>query len=104
MEVVLHPKEIIDIVSENATLVKFCEDCTVFNWKTSIKDIVKPTRTWNIPFNQYKRFILRRSKKPGNEHVTARYHKHVRGEIYYKSDLATAQNICRPRKLVNIVM
>lgn len=95
MEVVLHPKEIIDIVSENATLVKFGEDCTVFDWKTSIKDIVKPTTTWNIQFNQCKRFILRRSKKPGNVLV--------RGEVYYKSDLATAQNICRPRKLIKMI-
>lgn len=95
MEVVLHPKQIIDIVSETATLVKFGEDCTVMDWKTSTKDIVKPTTTWNIQFNQCKRFILRRSKKPGNVLV--------RGEIYYKSDLATAQNICRPRKLINMI-
>lgn len=27
----------------------------------------------------------------------------MRGEVYYKSDLATAQNICRPRKLIKII-
>lgn len=27
----------------------------------------------------------------------------VRGELYYKSSLATAQNICRPRKNIDII-
>ncbi|CAH2102032.1 unnamed protein product [Euphydryas editha] len=95
MEVVIHPKQILDIVSEHATLIKFGKDCMVFDWKTTVKDILKPTTTWNIQFNQCKRFILRRSKKPGNVLV--------RGEIFYKSDLATAQNICKPRKVINMV-
>lgn len=56
---------------------------------------MKPTTIWNIKFNECKRFILRRSKKHDNVLV--------RGEIYYKSDIGTPQNVCRPRKTIKMI-
>lgn len=94
-EVILDPKEMSDIISDNATLRKIGVDCPVYDWKTAVKDVLKPTTSWSIQFNQCKRFILRRSKQRDNVLV--------RGEVFYKSDIAKPQNICKPRKNMKMI-
>lgn len=58
-----------------------------------MKEVLKQTSSWNIPFQQCKRFVLRRSKQPGNVLV--------RGELHYKSDIAKPQNICSRNKNIS---
>ncbi|CAH2096686.1 unnamed protein product [Euphydryas editha] len=83
-EVILHPSEIKDIIAETATLVELGTKCPVKDWRFSVKNVVKQTTSWPMKFKECKRFILKRSKKPGNVLV--------RGELFYKSDIAVAVN------------
>lgn len=48
-----------------------------------------------MKFNQCKRFILRRSKQRDNVLV--------KGEVFYKSDITTPQNICKARKNIKMI-
>lgn len=61
-------------ISETATLTKVGTDFRVYDWKTAIKVLFKPTTSWSLQFNQCKRFILRRSKQRDNVLV--------RGEVF----------------------
>ncbi|CAH2100340.1 unnamed protein product [Euphydryas editha] len=73
----------------------FSVDCPVYDGKTAVKDVLKPTTSWSTQFNQCKCFILRRFKQRDNVLV--------RGEVFFKSDIANPQNICKPRKNVKMI-
>ncbi|RVE49656.1 hypothetical protein evm_005713 [Chilo suppressalis] len=95
LEVILHPSEIKDIITQTASLVELGTECPVKDWRQSIKNIVKQTTSWPMKFKECKRFILKRSKKPGNVLV--------RGEIFYKSDIAAAVNVCQKGKNMSMI-
>lgn len=94
LEVIVHPSEIKEIIAETSTLVELGRNCPILDWRASVKNILKQTTSWPMKFKECKRFILKRSKKCGNVLV--------RGEPFYKSDMAAAVNICRKQK--NIAM
>lgn len=96
MDVILHPDMIKDVLGETSTLVKLGDDCPIFNWRDAVKTVLKPTTSWNMAFKECKRFILRRSKVPGNVLI--------RGELFYKSDTAKAQNVCLRNKNIRDIM
>ncbi|CAG4918574.1 unnamed protein product [Colias eurytheme] len=83
------------LIDETSTLVKLGVDCPINDWRQSVKDIVKPTAIWPVAFKQCKRFILQRSKKLDNVLI--------RGELFYKNDLATPANVCRKKKYMNMI-
>lgn len=93
MDVILHPDVIKDILGETSTLIRLGSDCPVFNWRETVKSVLKPTTSRNISFKECKRFILRRSKVTGNVLV--------RGELYYENYLGKSQNISQRNKTIS---
>lgn len=95
LETILHPKEISDIISETSTIIRFGDDCPVLDWRSSVKSILKVTTSWPLQFKECKRFILRRTKAPGNVLI--------RGELHFKSNLATPANVCQRGKRISMI-
>lgn len=96
IDVILHPDKIRDVLGERSTLIKLGNDCPVFNWRDAVKNVFKPTASWRMKFKQCKRFVLRRSKIAGNVLI--------KGELYYNSDTAQAQNVCQRNKNINNII
>ncbi|CAG4953269.1 unnamed protein product [Parnassius apollo] len=95
MEVILHPDEIKDVISQTSTIVRFGVDYVVSDWRSTTRSIMAQTTSWKVKFKECKRFILVRSKKAGNVLV--------RGELFYKSDIGTAFNVCQRQKTISMI-
>lgn len=96
LDIIIHPDNIKEIIAETATLVELGKDCPVSNWRDSCKNVIKPTTSWPFAFKECKRFILKRSKKAGSVLV--------RGELFYKSDVAKAVNVCKRHKNIAMIV
>lgn len=95
MEVILHPNEITEIITECSSIVKFGSDCIVRDWRDSVRKVLKQTTSWSVQFKECKRFILKRSKKAGNVLI--------RGELNYKTDLGKFENVCQRNKQISML-
>ncbi|CAG9792679.1 unnamed protein product [Diatraea saccharalis] len=96
MDTIVHPDEITDVISETSTIIKLGSDCPVKDWRSSVKSVVKDTTSWPMKFKECKRFILKRSKKEGNVLI--------RGELFYKSDVGKAVNVCQKHKNIAMIV
>lgn len=94
-DVILHPDELKEVISQTSTVLQFGDECPVYDWREAARKILAPTTSWRVRFKECKRFILVRSKKPGNILV--------RGETLYKSDIGTATNICKRQKSISMI-
>lgn len=78
-DTILEPCDYINIINENATLIEVGKECTVQDWKEAVKNVIKNTGQWHVPFMKCKRFIIKRSKLLMANVV-------IKGEINYKID------------------
>ncbi|KAL0879252.1 hypothetical protein ABMA27_003032 [Loxostege sticticalis] len=91
-EVIIQPEEYCNVISSNATVTNL-RDIEVFqkrlDFKSATQKVYKPTAKWpfKIKITQCKRFIIKRSKTPGNTLI--------RGEMFYQSDLNKSSNVCK---------
>lgn len=93
-EVIIRPEDYIDIIATNATITNMTE-IQMLDFKTVAKDVLKPTAKWPFKITECKRFILKRSKIPGNVLI--------RGEPHFNSDVGTSVNVCKPRMKTNMI-
>ena len=83
------PQKYLDIISNFSTVTTLgATDCEVHDWKTASQEVFKPVSNWHFKFKQCKRFILKRSKTPGNILI--------QGHLHYKSDDGVSKNVCKP--------
>lgn len=85
-EVIIQPEEYCNVISSNATVTNL-RDIEVFDFKSATQKVFKPTAKWPFKITQCKRFIIKRSKTPGNTLI--------RGEMFYQSDLNKSSNVCK---------
>lgn len=93
-EVIIRPEDYIAIIATNATVTKMTE-IQMLDFKSAAKDVLKPTARWSFKITECKRFILKRSKIPGNVLI--------RGEPHFQSDVCTFVNVCKPRMQTNMI-
>lgn len=67
----------------------------MFDWKTSIQNIVKVPAQLHFKISQCKRIIIRRSKNQGSVLI--------RGELFYHSDTGVPKSICRKGKKAEMI-
>lgn len=94
LEVITQPETYIDLFSKNASVTHLGQNCSVFNWKQTISDILKPTGTWHFSFKNTKRFLLKKCKT-GNVLI--------RGELYYYNDLQMYKSVLKKGKTLHMV-
>lgn len=93
-EVIIQPQEYIDIIATNTTVTNM-RDIQMLDFRSAAKDVLKPTARWPFKISECKRFILKRSKTPGNVLI--------RGELYFHSDMSKAVNVCKPGLKTNMI-
>lgn len=93
-EIIIRPEDYIDIIGTNSTVTKM-RDIPMLDFKSAAKDVLKPTAKWPFKISECKRFILKRSKIPGNVLI--------RGELHFNSDLSKAVNICKTGMKTNMI-
>ncbi|CAH2088951.1 unnamed protein product [Euphydryas editha] len=86
--------------NKNSILIGMCCKWLLDNGNIKSLEVIFPVTGHSFMpadrfFGVVEKKLRKMEKKPGNVLV--------RGEIFYKSDLATAQNICKPRKVINMV-
>lgn len=92
-EVVTSPEQYVSVL-EKYGRTKALSEVTVFNWKKSYENIIKPTTSWNFPFMKAKRFFLTRTK---TENVF------VQGETHYKTELNKKSIITKKNKKITMI-
>lgn len=92
--VIADATEYLEILRKFGIVLKIGEgDVNVYDWKTSVNDIVKSPGAWHFKFGEMKRFIL--SKKPFLNKVL------IRGEALYKLDYGAFRSIIKRNKNLN---
>ncbi|CAF4945803.1 unnamed protein product [Pieris macdunnoughi] len=83
LETIVDPKEYEEIMAEHAMVYKLGTEVPVYDYRTAVGEVVKPTNEWHFQITKIKRVILRRGK---------RTHKILtRGEISYQSDTGSSE-------------
>ncbi|KAJ8910639.1 hypothetical protein NQ315_012507 [Exocentrus adspersus] len=62
LEVITQPETYIELFSKNASVFHLGQNCSVFNWKQTVSDVLRPTGTWHFSFKNTKRFLLKKCK------------------------------------------
>ncbi|KAI4454135.1 hat family dimerization domaincontaining protein-related [Holotrichia oblita] len=93
-EVIAMPSEYVEIFSESATTVELGQECRVFDWKTAVQEVLKPSGSWGFKFKECKRYFLKRVRS-GNVVI--------RGEVNYKNDLGTFVGITKKGKTTRLI-
>lgn len=85
--VIVEPAEYLQIFNDYGTVIE-AKDIIVYDWKSSVSDVVKPPHSWHFKFAEAKRFILKRFKSKIL----------VKGESSYMVDTSVAKSVCKPTK------
>lgn len=94
-EVVSGPQQYLNIISKFSTVNNLGTDVEVFDWKTAAQQVFKPVGNWHFQFKLCKRFILTRSKRPGNILI--------QGHLHYKNDDGVSRNVCKRNKTISMI-
>ncbi|CAH3877216.1 unnamed protein product [Pieris brassicae] len=70
-------------------------DFEVFDWKTASQEVFKPVGSWHFRFKLCKRYVLKRSKRPGRVKIE--------GHLYYKTDDGVLKNVCQKNKTTSMI-
>ncbi|KAG5866609.1 hypothetical protein JTB14_035087 [Gonioctena quinquepunctata] len=96
LEVITQPEDYLKIFSKIGTVVHVGEGCSVYDWKESVKNILKLPGSWHFPFQLTKRFYLKKSNNSGNILV--------RGEVHYMNDLQVFKGIAKRGKAISMII
>lgn len=94
-EVISGPQQYIDIISKYSTVNNLGTDFEVLDWKTASQEVFKPVGSWHFQFKLCKRYILKRSKKPGNVLI--------QGHLHYRTDDGVFKNVCKRNKTTSMI-
>lgn len=89
LEVIVEPQTYLDIFKKYGTVFRLGSDFNFYDWKSSVKTVLKLPGSWHFQFNASKRFLLR---KDHNNRIA------IKGEPNYVSDLINYGNICKRGK------
>lgn len=89
---IIDPETYINIIKDYSTVLKMGEDYSVFDWKAEVQKVVKAPASWHFQFQPSKRLIF---LKNSNGLVL------VKGEPFYKNDIAEAKSLCKKGKRIS---
>ncbi|KAJ8949785.1 hypothetical protein NQ314_008112 [Rhamnusium bicolor] len=95
LEVIENPQVYLDLISESSTVIRMGTDCRIFDWKSSLQQVLKLPGQWHFQFKASKRFYLERSLS-GNNIL-------VRGEAHYKNDLNVLKSVTKRGQSVRYI-
>lgn len=95
MDTIITHKQYLDVICQQATIVKVGEDFTVYDFKKETEKKLKPPERWKVHFAQCKRFSIKRSKRIGNVLVQS--------ERFYKTQTGKYENVCRKDKIMSMI-
>lgn len=95
MEVIVEPQTYFDIFKKFGTVLRLGSDFYFYDWKSSVKNVLKVPGPWHFQFNASKRFFLRKDR---NNRIA------IKGEPNYVSEVINYGNVCkRGKSFENIV-
>uniref|UniRef100_S4PMR1 DUF7869 domain-containing protein n=1 Tax=Pararge aegeria TaxID=116150 RepID=S4PMR1_9NEOP len=95
LEVIVEPQTYFDIFKKYGTVLRLGSDFHFYDWKSSVKNVLKLPGSWHFQFNASKRFFLRKDK---NNRIA------IKGEPNYVSEVINYGNVCkRGKSFENIV-
>lgn len=90
MDTITNPSDYIQFFSDHGTLATLgSPSLPVYDWKTEVKNVLKPPGSWHFRLKASKRVIIKR-----NDHGNII----VKGDIFYSSDLSAFSGICKKGK------
>nr|CAH7741572.1 unnamed protein product [Callosobruchus chinensis] len=93
-DTITDPTDYIDIFRAHGTVKKIGKDWSLLDWRSAIKDVMKPTNGLHFQLLACKRFIL---TKQNTKNIL------VQGELNYKSETGVAKSIFRRGKTVHML-
>lgn len=95
-EIIKNAEGYMDIIKNYSTIINLGKgDCKVYNWKDSLKTILKDVGSWHFPFQKSKRFYIRRTK--------SKVDVVVKGNLFYRVDDGIFRGITRKDKNINML-
>lgn len=94
-EVISGPQKYIEIISKFSTVNHLGTDFEVLDWKTASQEVFKPVGSWHFRFKHCKRYIIKRSKRPGNVMI--------QGHLHYNTDDGVLKNVCQRNKVASMI-
>lgn len=89
---IIDPEEYINIFREHATVKMLGKEVVVYDWKKSLKGIIKDPKDFHFKISECKRLIFSRLKKDNRNIV-------VRGEMYYNNDIGARKCLTKAGRL-----
>lgn len=89
LEVIVEPLTYFNIFKKYGTVLRLGSDFHFYDWKSSVKNVLKVPGSWHFQFNASKRFFLRKSKY----NTIA-----IKGEPHYVSEVVNYGNVCKRGK------
>nr|CAH7734292.1 unnamed protein product [Callosobruchus chinensis] len=93
-DTITDPTDYINIFRAHGTVKKIGKDWSLLDWRSAIKDVMKPTNGLHFQLLACKRFIL---TKQNTKNIL------VQGELNYKSETGVAKSIFRRGKTVHML-
>lgn len=62
-EIILEPREYLDIFAKYGTVLKVEKNVDIYDWKTEISKFIKPPGQWYFAFAKLKRIIITKNSK-----------------------------------------
>lgn len=88
-DVIINPSEYNDIFSEYGTVVPLADN--VFDWKSTLQNIIRPPGQWHFKFNPAKRIFFKKNKKEDNVLL--------QGEAHYRTQTGAFKSVCKRGKV-----
>lgn len=89
-DVIIDPVEYDTIFSDCGTVIPL--GGKVFDWKSSVQDVIRPPGQWHFQFNPSKRIFFKKNSKADNILI--------QGEVHYRSQIGTFRSICKRGKVI----
>lgn len=89
-DVIIDPTEYANIFSDYGTVVPL--GGKVFDWKSSLQDVIRPPGQWHFQFNPTKRIFFKKNKKGDNVLL--------QDEVHYRSEVGSFKSICKRGKVM----
>lgn len=90
LECIIKPEDYLDIIGSHSTIIRLGSDCEVFDFKSSIRTVMKDVGSWHFQFKKIKRFFIQRSAQAGNVVI--------KGEVHFNNTEGVFKKVTRRNK------